>query len=288
MRTLAYYNGKISETDEMMIPINDRANWFGDGVYEATLCGNYTIFCLEEHVERFFKSAELLSLQLNFSKEELKKLLNDLVQKLDTPDQLVYWQVSRGTESRNHVFPRDNQPNLTVTLKSFSFPDMTGKIRLRTEKDIRYQMCHIKTLNLIPNVMASQRAKEAGCYETVFYRDGLVTECAHSNIHIIKKGIFKTAPADHQILAGIARAHLIRHCRLLGIPVVEQAFTLAEMMDADEIIVSSSGNFCVAAYEIDGIPVGGKNEMNLTQLQTALSKEFYQETNQKISDTGQL
>ena len=127
--------------------------------------------------------------------------------------------------------------------------------------------------------MASQKASLAGCDETVFHRDGRVTECAHSNVHIIKDGIFRTAPTDNLILPGIARENLIRYCGILGIPVSEEAFTLDEMMDADEVIISSVGSFCLAADEIDGKPVGGKAPALLRSLQDMALGEFTDMTN---------
>ncbi|MGM9641986.1 MAG: aminotransferase class IV, partial [Eubacteriales bacterium] len=113
----------------------------------------------------------------------------------------------------------------------------------------------------------------------VLHRDSRVTECAHSNVHIIKDGVFRTAPTDNLILAGIARANLIRYCGVLGIPVREEAFTVDEMMDADEVIVSSVSCFCLAAEEIDGKPVGGKAPKLLKALQDMALGEFTEATN---------
>ena len=146
-------------------------------------------------------------------------------------------------------------------------------------EDTRFFHCNVKTLNLIPSVIASENAKQAGCDETVFHRSGRVTECAHSNVHIIKDGVFVTAPTDNLILPGIARAHLIKACRKLGIPVSETPYTLDELMNADEIIVSSSGSLCLAAEEVDGKAVGGKAPELLKKLQDEVLREFMEETN---------
>lgn len=106
-----------------------------------------------------------------------------------------------------------------------------------------------------------------------------MTECAHSNVSIIKDGIFKTAPTDNLILPGIARAHIIKMCKKFEIPVNETAFSLKELMEADEVIVTSSGQFCMAACEIDGKPVGGKAPELIKKLQDALLNEFIEATN---------
>ena len=238
MKTLGYYNGTYDELENMKIPMNDRVCFFGDGVYDAGPSHNYRIFALDEHVDRFFNSAAMLRIQMPCTKEELKTLLKDLVKKMDTGDLFVYYQVTRGTGIRNHEFT-DGPGNLWVTLKPAPVPSIWEKINLITVEDTRFFHCNIKTLNLIPNVMAAQRAKEEGCGEAVFHRGDRVTECAHSNCHILKGGRLITAPADHLILPGIARAHLIRMCEKLEIPVDERPFTVAEMMGADEVLVTS-------------------------------------------------
>ena len=180
---------------------------------------------------------------------------------------------------RNHAFPSEDVPaNIWIILKPLSIKDMSQKMKLITLEDTRFLHCNIKTLNLLPSVMAAQKTEEAGCQEAVLHRGDRVTECAHSNVSIIKDGILKTAPTDNLILPGIARAHLIKKCKLFNIPVNETAFTLKELVDADEVIVTSSGQFCMTACEIDGQPVGGKAPELVKKLQDALLNEFLQET----------
>lgn len=283
MKTLGYYNGRYDELDKMMIPMNDRVCWFGDGVYDAGPCRNYHIFALDEHVDRFFNSAGLLKIEMPCTKEELKKLLCDLAHKMDTGDLFVYYQVTRGTAARTHEFPEEAKSNLWVMLKPMASPEITAKIKLITLEDTRFLHCNIKTLNLIPSVMAAQKAKEAGCQEAVFHRGDRVTECAHSNCHILKEGILYTAPADNLILPGIARAHLINICKKLGVPVSETPYTLRELMDADEIIVTSSTKFCMSASHIDGAPAGGKAPELLGRIQEAVKAEFMEETDESFA-----
>lgn len=278
MKTLGYYNGKYGELDEMVIPMNDRVCWFGDGVYDAGPSRNYKIYAVEEHIDRFFRSAALLGIQVPVTKEGLKELLQEMVNKMDTGDLFVYYQVTRGTGSRSHVY-EEGPGNLWIMLRPEGVSEGKEPIRLITTEDTRFLHCNIKTLNLIPSVAASQKAKLAGCQEAVFYRPGgRVTECAHSNVHIIKDGVFITAPADELILAGIARAHLISACKRLGIPVKEVPYTLDELFDADEVLVSSSSNFCLFANEIDGKPVGGKAAELREKIRLEVVNEFYKAT----------
>ena len=122
-----------------------------------------------------------------------------------------------------------------------------------------------------------QKAKEAGCQEAVFHRGDRVTECAHSNCHILKDGILYTAPADNLILPGIARAHLIHICKKLEIPVSETPYTLKEMMDADEIFFSSSSALTCRIGEIDGKKVGCKDEKTFARIRDGYQREMKKE-----------
>ena len=171
MKTLGYYNGRYGELHEMMIPMNDRVCWFGDGVYDAGPSRNYKIFALDEHVDRFFNSAGLLDIQMPVTKEELKTILQEMVNKMDTGNLFVYYQVTRGTGIRNHVFT-EGPGNLWIALRPAEISDGTKPVRLITVEDTRFLHCNIKTLNLIPSCMASETAMQAGCQAAVFYRPG--------------------------------------------------------------------------------------------------------------------
>ena len=197
MKNLGYYNGRIGLIEEMTIPMNDRACWFGDGVYDATYSRNYKIYTLYEHLDRFYRSAGLLGIVVPQKKEELAGLLCEMVKKLDTGEQLVYWQVTRGTGMRSHAAPRPATPgNLWITLRPKSVMNTYEKVRLITYPDTRFLHCNIKTLNLIPR-SACPAVAAAGCYEL---SSKGVTGIS-SNIHIIKDGVFHRA-GNNYILAG--------------------------------------------------------------------------------------
>ncbi len=278
MKELGYYNGKTGELNEMTVPMNDRACWFGDGVYEAAMVRNYHFCALNEHVDRLFRSAAKLEITVPMDKEALKALLNGLVKKMDTGGLMAYWQVTRGSGPRGHAFP-EGPANLWVTLRPKEINPGTEPVGLITDEDIRFLHCDIKTLNLIPSVMAAEKAKRADCYECVFYRAaGRVTECSHSNVHMIKDGVFYTAPADNLILAGIARAHLISACKRLGIPVSETPFTVDELIAADEIITSSSTAPCIRACRVNGQDAGMKRGDLFEALHKAVFDEYFSAT----------
>lgn len=278
VENLGYYNGKIGLIDEISVPMNDRVSYFGDGVYDVTVCRNYTPYVFDDHIDRFYNSAALIKIDIPMSKKEIKELLLGLIRKVDSPDQMMYWQVTRGTAPRSHEFPADVKPNMWVMLKPFEPKDMSKTIKLITVEDMRYYLCNIKTLNLLPNCMAEQAAREAGCNTAVFHRGERVTECAHSNVHIIKDGRIITAPTDNLILPGIARKNMLRIAKKLGVETVDRPFTVKEMLEADEIFCTSSTAFCMRVSEIDHAPVGMKNAALMLSLQNALKEDFLSAT----------
>ncbi|MBQ7335700.1 MAG: aminotransferase class IV [Clostridia bacterium] len=278
MKTLGYYNGNIDELDQITVPMLDRACYFGDGVYDVTFSRNYRIYMLEEHVERIFQSAKLLRMQPRISPAELCDLLCTLIKRLDTGEQWVYFQFSRGTDFRSHAFPENPHTNLWIMLKPAAIKDTYKTLRCITLEDTRALHCNIKSLNLLPNVLATQATVDAGVDECILHRNGIVTECAHSNVSILKNGKLITHPADNQILAGTGRAHLIRFCKQFDIPVEEREYTLTELKDADEILLTSASALCMRILEVDGVTVGGKAAYTVKQLQDALLKDFMEQT----------
>ena len=275
MKEVGYYNGTFGPLEKMQIPMLDRACYFGDGVYDFSLAYNGKIFALDEHVDRIYRSASMIEIEIPYTKEEMKAILQEAVNKSECEHVSIYWQVSRGTAIRNHIYPEtDVKANLMIMVKPGSTPQEDVTFKLITLEDTRYLHCNIKTINLLPSVIAAEKAKKAGCDEAVLHRGDRVTECSHCNVHILKNGVFRTAPTDCYILPGIARRHLINMCGVLGIPVDETPFTLKELMDADEVLVSSSSTLCIQAVEIDGKPVGGRDPVLLGMLRSAVYKEF--------------
>ena len=278
MQNLGYYNGKVGALDELTVPFNDRVHFFGDGVYEATFTRNHKVFALEEHIDRFYRSAAMVDIKIPMEKEALGQLLTDLLSKVDSKINFVYWQVTRGVEERNHVYAQDLPGKLWVLIRPQMLNDPDIPIKLNDEEDTRFYHCNIKTLNLLPSVRTAQRAKLGGFAETVFHRGEIVTECAHSNVSVLKDGVFYSHPNDEFILRGIAKTHMIQACYRLGITVIEKPFTFDFLKEADEIIVTSSSNFCLHADTLNGEPLGGKDPATLKAIQEEVLKEFYDYT----------
>ena len=278
MQAIAYYDGKIGAPDELMVPFNDRVHFSGDGVYDATVGANGKVYLLQDHLDRFYTSAKALDIHIPMEKQALGALLTQLLAQVEGTTHFVYWQVTRGINDRNHVYPEGMPGKLWVMIRPNHLNDPDVPIKLVTAPDTRFYHCNIKTLNLIPSVMAAQDAARRGVQETVFHRDGIVTECAHSNVSILKDGVFYSHPNDELILRGIAKTHMIGACYRLGITVMEKPFTLEDLRAADEIIVTSSSNFCLHACELDGAPAGGKDPATLKAIQDAVLQEYYDYT----------
>ena len=256
----------------------DRASYFGDGVYDVTFSRNYKVYQLREHVERIFASAALLKIYPEITPDGLCELIEELVKKLDDGELWVYFQFSRGTYFRNHAFPENAKPNLWIMLRPAKIKDTYRELRVITREDTRALHCNIKSLNLLPSVMATQACVDAGVDECILHRGNIVTECAHSNVSILKNGTLFTHPANELILAGTGRAHLMAACRHFDIPVVERPYTLEELKEADEIILTSASALCMRIVEVDGVSVGQKAPHTVKMLQDYLLADFISAT----------
>ncbi|MBQ1262019.1 MAG: aminotransferase class IV [Clostridia bacterium] len=248
------------------------------GIIERIGGRNHKIYALEEHVSRFFQSAARLRMQPRMTEGELCRLLCELVDRVDDGELWVYFQLSRGTGIRTHAFLEKEESNLWIMIRPMPIKDTYKPMRCITMEDTRFYHCNIKSLNLLPNVLATQATVEAGVEECILHRGETVTECAHSNLSILKDGVLFTHPANEMILAGTGRAHLLKACRDFGIPVREERYTVKELMEADEVIITSASALCIPVCEVDGTPVGGKAPTLLRKLQDHLLADFLRET----------
>ena len=278
MENIAYYTGKISLIEDMLSPMNERSSYFGDGVYDAMFTVDHVPLQLDDHLRRFYRSAKKIEIDIPMPFEELRAMVLDFCRKIDSPDAMAYVQATRGVGMRGHAYRfAGNTPSLWVWVKPDMLDPMDRSYKAITMEDTRYFHCDIKTINLLPAVIYTQRAEEAGCDETILHRGDRVTECAHSNVHILKDGALNTAPCDELILPGITRAHILNICKQEGIPVVEEPFTLDEMMDADEIFFSSSSALTCRIGEIDGKKVGCKDEKTFARIRDGYQREMKKE-----------
>lgn len=267
-----YYNGDIAPLNELKAPVLDRAFYFGDGVYDVTTYVNGRYFALTDHYERFAGSCRLADINFKMTLPGLTAIFDRLVE-LTAPegDALVYFQASRATGERKHSYGDNESPNLFAYVKPIKRVDVFEKVKLITEPDIRFEMCNVKTLNLMPNVLANKKAEKAGCYEAVFHRGQTVTEGSHSSVMLINGGSVVIPPLTKYILPSITRKYVGLLCEKNAIKCEIRTFSLDELYSADEIIVGSASSMIRRASHINGIPCGGK----ATELYTKLANIYY-------------
>lgn len=273
MNSYAYYNGDFGKSEDIKIPLSDRSIYFGDAVYDAAI-GRYEFIMWEgEHIDRFLANAKRLGIEHSYTKRRLASLFREIAVKSCIPEYFLYFQLSRNKERRIHSGV-GCCANLLVTIEPIEISNSLPPLRLSLFEDLRYGYCDIKTVNLLPAVLSSTKAELEGCDEAVFQLDGVVTECAKSNISILKDGILKTHPTTNRILPGIARRHVLLACRRLGIPYCEEAFTVEELFAADEILLSSTTKLCRRANMLCGQQVGMKDGDRAEKICQFLYKEF--------------
>lgn len=252
-----YYNGIFHDHAAGLVSLEDRGHQFGDGVYEVVRVYGGKPFMLAEHCDRFRKSAAAIDLVPPRSEEQIAAILNEAVQRSGLQEALVYFHATRGTAPRQHVFPQV-EGNFTLTVspaKIFTAAQREKGIAVCTFEDERWANCYIKSLNLLGNVLAKDRAARLGYDEAAFLRDGFVMEGSASNIFIAVEGQVITPSADRWILNGITRQVVLRILRQKNIPYTEAKISSEVLAVADEIFMTST------SYEI--MPVSRLNQRAL-------------------------
>lgn len=266
------YQNEFVPKEQVLISPDDRGYYFGDGVYEVFRVYNGTLFEADGHYARLQKSARDVRIPLPYSSEHLDGLLRKLIQLNELKEGTVYMQITRGAALRSHPFPQQAEPILMAYCTEMARPlhPMKQGITAVTMDDIRWLRCDLKTLNLLPNVMAKQHALDQGAQEVILHRNGTVTECSASNIMIVSNGVLRTHPANHLILHGITRDVVLRLASELNIPVKEEPFTLDDLRSADEVFITGTTTEITPIVSINKEPVGQGTRGAITEkLQTA-------------------
>lgn len=242
--TTAYLNGTFLPLEDASVPVMDRGFLFGDGVYEVIPVYGGKLFRLAHHLQRLRNSLQAIRIDNPLTESGWETMLTELVSRNVTPDQAVYLQVTRGVAAkRDHAFPADIRPTLfamsTPMDTSADIDSIAGATAI-TLPDIRWKLCNIKAITLLPNVMLRQQALDAGAVEAILIKDGYAIEGAASNIFIVKNGLLITPPNGPALLPGITRDLIIELAARHAIPFREADITEAELFAADEIWLTSS------------------------------------------------
>ncbi|MBY6035873.1 D-amino-acid transaminase [Fictibacillus nanhaiensis] len=238
------YHDQIIKNGALSVDFEDRGYLFGDGIYEVVFVYDQKPFALNEHFERFIQSAAKLELVLPYDLQTFKELTQQLISKNKVHDGMVYIQMTRGVAPRNHLYERDMQSVVTGFTKSVSLntiaESQSNGVQTYLTEDIRWLRCDIKSLNLLGNVMAKRKAADFDCQEAIQHRDGTVTEGSSSNVFIVKNGVLQTHPANNLILNGITRQIVLKIADKLQIPVLEESFSVDDLLRADEVFITST------------------------------------------------
>lgn len=239
---IGYVNGKYVDLDACVIPIDERGHQFGDGVYEVIRVYDGTPFMLNEHIDRLVNSANAIKLPITYGKQDYEHLIFEAIEKSSLTNCDVYLQITRGIAPRNHLFPNATV-STTMTVKPSKEIDSSLRengVKVMFHPDERWARCYIKSLNLLPNILAKQAAHENGCFEAILYRGEFVTEGTSSNVFIVKDGKLYTTPLTENILPGITRMAVQKIAAALHIPFVEKRMTMDEVTEADEVFMTST------------------------------------------------
>jgi D-alanine transaminase len=261
--TKAFVGGQIVPLADARVSVLDRGFLFADGVYEVVPVYGGRVFALREHLSRLARSLRELAIANPHGEAQWTELINRLVGENTAScgaDQLVYLQVTRGAPAaRSHPFPKDTPPTVVALCQALPMPAedaLRDGVAAVTRPDLRWARCDIKSIALLPNVLATQHAREQSCNEAILHRDGRVTEGSSSNVFAVMGTAVVTPSKGPEILTGITRDILIDKLRESKINVQERRLTLTELRSAEEIWLTSSTREVLPVTKLDGDRVG--------------------------------
>lgn len=257
--TLCYLNGEYTPLSQTKVSVLDRGFIFGDGIYEVVPVYGRKLFCFDEHMARLDRSLSKLRIHNPHGSDEWLACFRRLIAEQPADDQLLYLQITRGVALRDHVMPQDISPTvfiMTSPTKSLSADQRHRGVTCITARDFRWERGDIKSISLLGNVLARQMSADHGAVETVMFRDGFLTEAAASNVWVVHEGAVLGPPKSEHVLEGI-RYDLIRAlCEEVGVAYNLRPISEAEVMAADELMLSSATKEVLAITTLDGQSVG--------------------------------
>jgi D-alanine transaminase len=272
---IVYFNGAFMPKDQVCISPDDRGFLFADGVYEVMWAYDGRVFTEDRHFARLAHSLDALHIVMP-DLDELRSAGHELLARngLGVGGARLYLQITRGVANRTHTFPeKPVTPTVYASAEPYAPPKTLWRTGVRTilVPDIRWSRCDIKSLALTPNVLASQRAKEAGAFEAILVRDGAVTEGSHTGLCAVFDGRVVTHPLTHHILGSVTRDVVLSLCDELGIPTLERPILEESLWLADELMLLGTTSGIVPVIEVDECPIGDGTPGPITlHLQSAL------------------
>jgi D-alanine transaminase len=279
---VAYLNGRFLPLEQVSISPLDRGFLFADGVYEVIPVFHGHLFRLEQHLQRLADGLAAIRLDSALAqKTDWPALLGELVDRNGSGNLVLYLQVTRGApQTRDHNFPSVTVPTVFAManpLKPATGPMYEVGIAVVTQPDIRWNACHIKSIGLLPNVLARQQAVDQGATDAILVRDGYLTEGSAGNLFLVCDGVLLTPPKDWRILPGITRDLVLELAAANGIGWREQALPVALLNDVSEVWLTSSTKELIPVTKVDGRPVGDGKPGPLWRRMHALYQAYKQQ-----------
>ena len=275
MTNVVYLNNKYIPFKDAKISIEDRGFQFSDSVYEVVKIINKKLLDFDFHMRRLKYSTSELNFNFKVDIKLLNKIFYNLIIKNKLSNGIIYLQITRGVQSREHAYKKNLRPNLIIytTKKKFNLPNKNYKgFKAITYPDIRWGRPDIKTTSLLANVIAATEASKKGAYETILVKGKKITEASHSNVWIVKGNKIITHPANKEILKGVTRTVLINIIKSLDFKLIEKEFSLKELYKSDEVFITSSGSLVTPIIQIDSIKINNKKIGKITK---TLALSFY-------------
>lgn len=254
MSKYVYLNNKYVNYKDAKIHIEDRGFQFSDSVYEVIKVINSKLLDIEFHLSRLKYSTSELNFNFKINKPSLKNIFLSLLKKNQLKNGIIYLQITRGIQPREHAYKKNLKPNIVIytAKKKFNLPDKNYKgYKAITYPDIRWGRPDIKTTSLLANILAATEASKQGAYETILVKGKKVTEAAHSNVWIVRGKKIITHPANKEILKGVTRTVLKKIINSLNLKLIEREFSIKELMKAEEVFITSSGSLVTPITQVD-------------------------------------
>jgi D-alanine transaminase len=285
--TTVYLDGAFMPIAEAKVSAMDRGFLFGDGAYEVIPVYSRRPFRLPEHLSRLRHTLDGIRLANPHDDAEWARLVGEIIARNAGEDQSVYLQITRGADTkRNHAFPARVTPTVYIMSEPLVTPPPSQRetgIAAVSAADVRWLRCDLKTTSLLANCLLRQLAVDAGCVETILFRDGFMTEGAASNIFAVKQGVLLAPPKDRFMLPGITYDVVLELAVAHGLPAEVGPVAEATARSADELWMTSSTKEVLPIVRLDGQPVGTGQPGPVFKRMHA----WYQEFKQRVMRAGE-
>ena len=259
MAEIVYLNGNFVLKNEAFVSPEDRGFNFADGIYEVIKYYGGKPFRYADHMDRLRRSLREISIDFD-NLDQFEVVFQTLLEQngLANQEAGVYLQITRGSHTRIHQFPESIKPTVYATAFPFSskWDQLKNGVKVITTEDIRWLRCDIKSISLLPNVLAAEKAYEQNAVEAIFIRNGMVTEGSHSSFMAVKNGVVYTHPDSNLILPGITKIVIREICKTNNIPLVEEPIPASELMAMDEMMIIGTGSEVTPIVRLDESLVG--------------------------------